>query len=94
VSFIRFVRKIQTEYPKLYNKGNFIVKLPFASGGVVRDKCSIKYPVGVEGIFKSIDEFMRNHPACHGYIHYIIIQPRFANNSEAKVILFFNNIFI
>ena len=85
---IRFDRKIRTQYPKLYNNGKFIIKLPYASGGVVRDKSSVKRAVGVEQIFQRIDEFMRNHPACFGYINFVIIQPRFAHNSEAKVILF------
>ena len=76
------------EYPQLYNNGNFVIKLPFASGGVVRDKGSVKYAVGVERIFQRIREFMNNHPACYGYINFVILQPRFANNSEAKVTLF------
>ena len=84
----RFVAKIKTEYPELYNNGHFCIKLPFASDGVVRDKGSVKYAEGVEQIFKRIREFMNNHPACYGYIHFVIIQPRFANTTEAKVILF------
>ena len=84
----RFVTKIKTEYPELYNKGSFCVKLSFASGGIIRDKASVKYAVGVNQIVKRIQEFMNNHTACYGYIHFVIVQPRFANNSEAKVILF------
>jgi hypothetical protein len=84
----RFVTKIKMEYPELYNKGRFCIKLPFASGGVIRDKASVKYAVGVKQIIKRIQEFMNNHPACYGYIHFVIVQPRFANNSEAKVISF------
>ena len=78
---------IETKYPHLWNGGKFILKLPFASGGVVRDKSSVKYGVGLKGVLKCIGEFARNHPYLIGYIHYIIVQPRFANPTEAKVSL-------
>ena len=77
---------VNNSYEHLLNsKRQFIIKLPFASGGVVRDKSSIKYGVGIAGVLKAIAEFMRNHPYVLGYIHYLIIQPRFPHNSEAKV---------
>lgn len=73
-------------HPNFFNsKKQFIIKLPFASGGVVRDKSSIKYGVGLGGVIKAIAEFMRLHPYVLGYIHYVIVQPRFPNSSEAKV---------
>ncbi len=77
---------VNNDHPQLLNsKKEFIIKLPFASGGVVRDKCSIKYGAGVNGVVRAISEFVRNHPYVLGYIHYVIVQPRFPNNSEAKV---------
>ena len=89
---IRFIVMVTEKTPHLLNnKREFIIKLPFASGGVVRDKSSIKYGVGIEGVAEAISQFMRNHPYVLGFIHYLIVQPRFPNNSEAKVITIVNN---
>jgi len=84
-----FVKMVETHYPELLNiKKEYVIKLPFAAGGVVRDKGSVKYGIGALGILKSIREFLKNHPCVLGYIHYIIIQPRFPYATEAKVVCF------
>jgi hypothetical protein len=83
---------VNNNYLHLLNtKKEFIIKLPFASGGVVRDRCSVKYGVGVVGVLKAISEFIRNRPYVLGYIHYLIVQPRFPHNSEAKVSIAYNS---
>ena len=88
---IRFIQMTYKPHPNCFNsKKQFIIKLPFASGGVVRDKSSIKYGVGLGGVIKAISEFMRLHPYVLGYIHYVIVQPRFPNSSEAKVPISYN----
>jgi hypothetical protein len=77
--------------PLLYNDDKFVVKLPYAAGGVVGDSSAVKYTKnGVDGIIKAIRQFLRNHRFVLGYIPYVIVQPRFANNAEVKVIIFYN----
>jgi hypothetical protein len=82
----RFVADIEAD-PLIWNsKGKFVAKLPFSSGGFLGNKRSIKYPRGgALGIVASIREFLKNNEKVAGFIPYVIIQPFFPNNSEAKV---------
>ena len=84
LSFNRFVKKIETEYPELYNHNEFAVKLPYVAGGYLLDNKSVKYGFGVEGIIQQIYYFLKNNPGVLGYIPFIIIQPRFPYSCEAK----------
>ena len=85
LSFIRFIKKIDTEYPELFNHNEFAIKLPYVAGGYYLDNKSIKYGCGVEGIVLQIYYFLKYNPGVLGYIPFIIIQPRFPYSSEAKV---------
>ena len=87
VCLLRFVADLEND-PSVWNpQGKFVAKLPFTAGGVLGDKRSIKYPRGgVNGIVASIREFLKNNRRVAGFIPYVIIQPFFPNNSEAKVI--------
>jgi len=74
--------------PFLFNDDKFVVKLPYAAGGCVGDRSSVKYAKnGVQGIKICIAQFLRNHRFVLGYIPFVIVQPRFKNNSEAKVLI-------
>ena len=79
------MKKIETDHPELFNNNEFVVKLPFVAGGYLGDKESVKYGFGVEGILQQIRYFLRWNPFVLGYIPYVIIQPRFAHSTEAKV---------
>jgi hypothetical protein len=82
ISFVDYVSGLSD----IDNNNQFIVKLPYCAGGVLRDKGSIKrHCKGKEGIKKAIMEFLRNHEFVLGYINYVIVQPQFPYSTEAKV---------
>ena len=62
--------------------------MPYSAGGYLGDKKSVKYTckdTKVGGIVKAIGQMLRYNCHVAGYIPYIIVQPFFENNSEAKV---------
>ena len=82
----RFVDDVKADNRDIWNNNKFIVKIPYVGGGFLKDKKSIKYAKGVQGIIKAIWEFTnpKNYPGLLGYIPFLIIQPRFSYTKEAK----------
>ena len=72
--------------PFFPNEDKFFVKLPYSCGGYLNGKRSTKCGKGVKGIIDAITQFLKNHPAVLGYIPFVIVQPYFSTNTEAKVI--------
>jgi hypothetical protein len=82
-----FVAKVEAD-PTQFHGGRYCIKLPYSAGGYLGDKKSVKYTckdTKVGGIVKAIGQMLRYNCHVAGYIPYIIVQPFFENNSEAKV---------
>jgi hypothetical protein len=80
------VANVNTNPYLFTEEGSFCLKLPYSSGGMIRDKRSYKFTTGGrEGIIEGIRQFLRNNKYVLGYIPFIIVQPRFKYTSEAKV---------
>ncbi len=78
---VRDIKNFVDYIGPLYNN-KFCVKLPFVTNR------RPKYGVGLEGVLKCLNEYMRQDETV-GYYPYIIVQPRLTNNIELFTLFVF-----